>query len=485
MSLNNHKIDNNSKPLSRRDFLRKAGLIGAAAAIPAVLTDCTRGEEISHPTRPIPKARAIKGNMSYRVNPNTGNKISIVGYGTMHLPRLRNSSDRNSVEDINQEAVNRLVDYAIDHGINFFNMAPTYCNGQCEKAMGFALSRHPRSRYFVSSKMSNMEPENHSLEASKKIYNKTFEELKVDYLDLYMLHNIGVGGIETFKKRFIDNGVLDFLKQQRASGKIRNLGFSFSGDIDVFNHAMAMHDSGEVKWEAALVSINYIDWYHPSGGVNSDTDSQYLYNELLKRDIPVLAVDPLCGGQLGTVSKPTSEMMLKVRPDDSPAAWAMRFVGSLKGVICIIAGMGYTEHLKDNVYTCSPLTPVTDEDLELIEKIADRISQHPIIRCQQCQACEPCPYGVEIAAVFERYNMALNADLIIIDGNHTSASKYKQLRRAFLVGMDCAVSKLRQADQCIGCGECLKRCPRRIDIPKKMQFISQYTERLRSHPEKL
>lgn len=481
MTLIKHKKDNSSATLSRRDFLRKAGLLSASVALPAVLTDCTRGEEISSPTRPTPRARAIKGNMSYRTNPNTGNKISILGYGTMHLPKLRNSSDRNSAEDINQEAVNRLIDYAIDHGVNFFNVAPTYCDGQCEKAMGLALSRHPRSSYFVSSKMSNIDPDKHSLEASKKIFYNSFDELKVDYLDLYMLHNIGVGGIETFKKRFIDNGVLDFLKQQRATGKIRNLGFSFSGDIDVFNHAMAMHDNGEVKWEAALVSINYVDWYHPSGGVNSDSDSQYLYNELLKRNIPVFAVDPLCGGQLGSVSKPTSEMMLKARPDDPPSAWAMRFVGSLKGVVCIVAGMGYTEHLKDNVYTCSPLVPITDEDLVIIEKIADRISRFPIIRCQQCEACEPCPYGVEISEIFERYNMALNEDLIVVDETNTPQSKYKDLRRAFLVGMDCAVSKLRQADQCIGCGECVKRCPRRIDIPQKMQLINQYTEYLRSH----
>ena len=467
--------------MSRRSFLKTVSLASVSAMVlPGILVSCDE-EEVRKTDKPVATIRATKGNMSYRTNPNTGNSVSILGYGTMHiLPSRNGNTGGKAGAGINQEALNRSVDYAIDHGVNFFNTAPSYGNGDNEKALGAALSRHPRKSYFVSTKLSNFDSGQQTAAASKAMFYNSLKNLQVDTFDLYLLHNIGIGGMDMFNRRFIDNGMLDFLQQQQRNGVVRNLGFSFSGDIEVFNHAMAMHDAGVVKWNVAQVCINYVDWFYPSGGANSDTDSRYLYNELVKRGIPVNAVDPLHGGQLGTVSRPVSEKMRKMRPDDTVSSWAMRFVGSLEGVMTIVVGMAYMEHLKDNVYTCSPLAPMTDEEIRFIDKVARRVSKHPYVKCVRCYACSPCRYGVDIVGVFDRYNMCLDDDSIMVDPDDESPSDYSRMRRAFLVGMDCSVSKMRQADHCIGCGECVAKCPRQIDIPAKMRTISDYTERLRS-----
>ncbi len=428
----------------------------------------------------MPSMSHTKGKMTYHYNANTGNSVSILGYGTMHLPLLRNAVETPGVDNIDQEAVNRSVDYAIDHGVNFFNTSPAYCNGFCERAIGKALSRYPRNRFLLASKLSNFEPEQQTTEASKAIYYNSFKELQVDYIDLYMLHNIGIGGIENFNRRFIDNGMLEFLKQERKKGNIRNLGFSFTGDIDVFNHAMKMHDEGEISWDGAQISLNYVDWFFPSGGKHSDNDSQYLYNELNRRNIPVNVVDPLLGGQLGTVSRPLSREMYRRQPDGTISSWAMRFAGSLSGVKTIVVGMVYIEHLKDNIATCSPLRPLTKDDINFLKHCAARITRHPIIKCVGCMDCMPCPYGVDIVGTFSHYNLCLNEDNIILDPDGPDP-EYDKKRRAFLVGLNKSVDRLRQADHCIGCGECLDKCTRHIDIPGRMKHISEYSEKLRTN----
>lgn len=481
----NKNIDASPQLPSRRSFLKKASLATTATiAAPSLLVSCSRKEEVRKSDKPVPGIKEIKGKMSYRINPNTGDHISVLGFGSMHLPQLRKASKEAGHYVVNQEAVNRAVDYAIEHGVNFFNTAPAYCDGECEPAMGIALHRHPRSNYFIATKLSNFKPEQWSTEASIAMYRKSLADLQVDHVNMYMLHNIGTGGMTTFRKRFIDNGILDFLKNERNKHIIQNLGFSFaSSDTEVFNHAMAMHDSGEIKWDVAMISLNYVDWFYPNGKENSASDPQYLYGELQRRGIPINVVDPLMGGEIGTVSKPVSDMMRKRRPDDTISSWAMRFAGSHPGVLTIVVGMAYMEHLKDHLYTCSPLIPLTDDETDFLKRISARLSQHPIINCIGCHLCMPCPYGVDIPEIFSRYNLCLNNDDIIMNPDSTPAPEYARMRRAFIIGMDCAVPKLRQADQCIGCGACLPKCPKNINIPAKMHTISEYTEFLRSHPQ--
>lgn len=161
-------------------------------------------------------------------------EVSLLGYGCMRLPTTSNSSARDCQDEIDQDMVNRQVDDAIAHGVNYFDTSPAYCKGRSEHAMRIALSSHPRDKYFIATKLSNFSPDTWSQEASIAMYRNSLKELQVDYLDYMLLHGIGMGGMEAMKGRYLDNGMLDFLIGKRKAGRIRNLGFSYHGDIEVF-----------------------------------------------------------------------------------------------------------------------------------------------------------------------------------------------------------------------------------------------------------
>ena len=201
--------------------------------------------------------------MTCRTDPKTGRGVSLLGYGCMRWPsRTEPAEDGNPVD---QEAVNRLVDYAIAHGVNYFDTAPVYSQGWSEKVTGVALKRHPRERYFIATKMSAAA--DLSRENMTAMYRRSLADLQVDYIDYYLLHAIGGGGMELFNRRFMDNGMLDFLLGERDKGRIRHLGWSFHGDIDVFDKVLGMHPA--VHWDFVQIQLNYVDWRH-AAAYNSD-----------------------------------------------------------------------------------------------------------------------------------------------------------------------------------------------------------------------
>ena len=202
--------------------------------------------------------------MTYRINHNTGDEVSLLGFGMMRLPLLMDENgqpirNERGQRIVDQEATNRLVDMAIANGVNFFDNAPMYLDGLNEKAVGIALARHPRSSFFVTSKLSNFR--DCSFEAGKAMYLQSFKDLQVDVIDYYFLHSIGGGGLQRFRERFLDNGMLDFLLAEREAGRIRNLGWSFHGYVEVFD---TMFEMG-VHWDFAMIQMNYMDWQHASG----------------------------------------------------------------------------------------------------------------------------------------------------------------------------------------------------------------------------
>ncbi len=278
----------------------------------------------------------------------------------------------------------------------------------------------------------------------------------------------------TLMKRFYDNGILDFLLNEREKGKIRNLGFSYHGDVEVFDYLLSRHD--EYKWDFVQIQMNYMDWKHAKEMNERNTDAEYLYNELYKRGIPVVIMEPLLGGRLSNVPDHVAAKLLQRAPESSVASWAFRFCGSFPGVLTALSGMTYMEHLQDNIGTFSPLVPLTEADFNYLEDMVKLMLQYPTIPCNDCYYCMPCPYGVDIPAVFMHYNKC------VTEGNIPASSQdpfYRKERRAFLVGYDRSVPKLQQADRCIGCHECLSRCPQRISIPRNMRRIAAFVEDLR------
>lgn len=455
----------NEKDMSRRDFLKIVG-ISTATATAATLAGCgpkgAGNNETGAGTVPV-------GKMDYRTNSKTGERVSLLGYGCMRWPTLPAPEKGGNV--IDQDAVNELIDYAMAHGVNYYDTSPVYVQGWSERSTGLALKRHPRDKFFVATKLSNFS--NYTRENSIAMYRRSFEELQVDYIDYYLLHSIGNGGIETFRKRYIENGMIDYLMEERKAGRIRNLGFSFHGTKDVFDEVLAMHD--RVHWDFVQIQLNYLDWRYASGNnVNAD----YLYAELEKRHIPAVIMEPLLGGRLSKVPEHIVARLKQRLPELSVASWAFRFAGTPAGVLTVLSGMTYLEHLQDNLKTYSPLKPVTAEEHEFLQQTADLMKQYPTIPCNDCKYCMPCPYGIDIPGVLVHYNKCVN------EGNLPTTSgdpDYRRARRAFLVGYDRSVPRLRQASHCIGCRQCVEHCPQAIDIPAELHRIDDYVERLKQN----
>ena len=341
------------KKIDRRKFLKTFG-VGAAAATAGLYGCKTKGTAPSAAAAgEVPTDR-----MTFRTCPSTGDRVSLLGYGCMRWPLLDSpAADGNPID---QEAVNELVDYAIAHGVNYFDTAPVYIQGFSEKSTGIALKRHPREKVFIATKMSNHRMAGRGMSParifkdSEEMYRRSLRDLQTDYLDYYLLHAVGGDkGIETFNERFIDCGVLDFLLREREAGRIRNLGWSFHGDQKVFDHLLAMHDSGEARWDFVQIQMNYVDWKHAS---DRNVNAEYLYGELEKRGIPAVIMEPLLGGRLSRLNDHLVERLKERRPTESTASWAFRYAGSWPGVLTVLSGMTYMEHLQDNIRTYSPLT---------------------------------------------------------------------------------------------------------------------------------
>lgn len=464
--------EKNKKNIDRRRFLKVLG--GSTLASTASLYSCKPDKNASFRGN---GSGDIPAEMTYRTTPTTGDKVSLLGYGCMRWPTVSNSSARDSSDEIDQEMVNRLVDYAIAHGINYFDTSPAYCKGRSEHATGIALSRYPRDTYYIATKLSNFAPQTWSRENSMAMYRNSMKELQVDYIDYYLLHGIGMGnGMEDFEGRYINNGMLDFLLEERKAGRIRNLGFSYHGDIKVFDYLLSRQD--EIKWDFVQIQLNYVDWKHAKEVNTRNTDAEYLYGELQKRNIPAIIMEPLLGGRLSNVHDHIAAKLKQRSPESSVASWAFRFAGTFPGVLTVLSGMTYMEHLQDNLRTYSPLEPLTDNDLAFLEETAVQMLRYPTIPCNDCKYCMPCPYGLDIPEILLHYNRCINAGNI---PESRQDENYAKARRAFLVGYDRSVPRLRQANHCVGCNQCNPHCPQNIDIPKELLRIDKYTEQLKQN----
>ncbi len=467
----------NNKNISRRDFLRRFGLgLGVTGF---ALSGCNRAANKAIDGNAKSIEGISEGSMTYRTNPKTGEKVSILGYGCMRWPTKPSGKD-DGEEVLDQETINRLVDTAIAHGVNYFDTSPVYCKGKSEEATGIALSRHPRDSYFIATKMSNFAKQTWDRESSINIYRNSLKELQTDYIDYMLLHSIGGGrdAMEEFNARFIDNGVLDFLMAEREAGRIKNLGFSYHGDIAIFDWALANHD--KYKWDFVQIQLNYLDWKNAHKLNSRNTDSEYLYGELAKRGIPAVIMEPLLGGRLSNVPDHVAARLKQRDPDSSVASWAFRYAGTLPDVLTVLSGMTYMEHLEDNIHTYSPLKPLSEEEMQFLYDTADLMVQYPTVACNDCKYCMPCPYGIDIPAILLHYNKCINQGNV---ATNRQAANYAQARKAFLVGYDRSVPKLRQASHCIGCNQCSPHCPQSIDIPKELHRIDRYVESLKQNKD--
>ncbi len=439
--------------MDRRSFLKKSGAAAALAGLAACGSPKAEKKAAS--------AQEIKmdGPMLQHFD-----GVGVLGYGCMRWPMTK---DDDGKEVIDQEMVNRLVDEALEHGVNYFDTSPVYLRGDSERATAEALNRHPREQWLLATKLSNFADA--SYENSIRMYQHSLEIFDTDHIDYYLLHSIG--SAEDFKRRFEDTGIMEFLLSERESGRIRHLGFSIHSHKEGFDSMMELHP--KYHWDFVQIQMNYIDWTH-AGGRNTNAD--HMYEELTARGIPVVIMEPLRGGALASLTKSQTERLKAIEPDRSIASWAFRFVGSYPNVLTALSGMTYPEHLEDNLKTFSNFKPLKEEEFALLEEIADEQSRFPLVGCTGCQYCMPCPYGINIPGIFRFY------DNSVIEGTFVKGPEqehYARARKRYLLEYDKAVESIRQADHCISCGKCAPSCPQHIRIPRELKRIDEYIENIR------
>ena len=437
------------KNISRRSFLKLfgAGTVGAAAT----LAGCKQANKAEEQAANEYKNQVEPpvGKMTYRENPKTKEKVSILGYGMMRLPTKVDNSD-----EYDQDMINKS-----------------------EHCTGIALSRHKRSEYFVATKLSNFNRDYWAADKAKEMYHNSLKELQVDYLDYYLLHAVG-GSMDEFNSRYVDNGIMDYLLKEREAGRIRNLGFSFHGKKGVFDQVIALHE--KYHWNFVQIELNYLDWDFANEISNNNVDASYLYEELQKRGIPAVIMEPLLGGRLANLPQYLATELKSHAPERSVASWAFRYAGTPEGVLTVLSGMTYMEHLKDNLLSYCPLVPLTEEEQRYLDRnIAQKIVGLENIPCNDCKYCMPCPYGIDIPAIFIHYNKCKNEGSLPMG---VGDAEYRRHRRQYLISLDRVVPRERQPDHCIGCHQCEPHCPQSIRITRELHKISDMIEELKRNP---
>lgn len=466
------KKQKNDKGMSRREMLKWLGAGAAAAAAGAygwrrAVSDGKDG----YSTAGVMPETVPTDRMTYRTDPHTGKKVSLLGYGLMRLP-VKEGANPNS-DEVDQDMVNRLVDYAMAHGINYFDTAHPYHKGMSQIAIGKALKKYPRDSFFLATKMPT--PHMPTLEQAKEIFEKQLKDCQVEYFDYYLLHNLQT--IEVYKEIYENRGILDYLLEQKRKGRIHNLGFSFHGTRSLMEYLLDL----DQQWDFVQIQCNYHDWDRgaelPAWMQQSErVPARWMYEKLTEKQIPVTVMEPLLGGRLTRLSRSAIAILKQAAPERSIASWAFRFVGSLPNILCVLSGMTYMENLQENICTFSPLQPLSEEEHKVLDEALDVFLGNRTVPCTGCQYCTPCPYGVDIPAVFAHYNKCVNEERMPKD---RMDEDYRRERRRFLIGYDRSVPELQQANRCIHCGQCVSKCPQWINIPKELEKIDRFVERLK------
>ena len=386
-----------------------------------------------------------------------GKRISLLGYGAMRMPE-------SAPGKIDQDHLNRQVKQLLDGGVTYFDTSPAYCRGQSESCLGaaFAASGYARENYVIATKLSNFAAAQQSLLACKEMFAHSLKALRTDYIDNYLLHSIGGGGMPNFSRRFLDNGALDWCRELRAQRKIRNLGFSFHGDRRVFDWCLEHHDA--CKWDFAMIQMNYVDWH--------TGEAKALYDALTALKIPVAIMEPVLGGRLARYNWSIANELAPFDPEATQAKWAFRFCGSFGNVMTVLSGMGRDEHIEENIRTFSPLKPCSEEELAALKRAAEAFANCNTIPCNSCNYCMPCPYGLDIPSILTFRNQYLTKD---------EGRSAKELLRLYAKAVP---EELRRADHCTGCGRCSTHCPQQIDIPKEIAAIDETIDKLKAEVAK-
>ncbi|MCQ2402714.1 MAG: aldo/keto reductase [Lentisphaeria bacterium] len=368
-----------------------------------------------------------------------GESLSRLGFGMMRLPTQADGK-------IDEAAVFEMVDYALAHGVNYFDTAFPYHSGWSEMVTGAALARHPRESFNLATKFPGhqVSPTHYPQE----IFEKQLKKCQVEYFDYYLLHNIYENSYDTYMDP--KWGIVEYFAEQRRKGRIRHLGFSCHARPDMLERFL--NEVG-TEMEFCQIQLNYLDWTLQEG--------KRKYDLLTERGIPVWVMEPVRGGKLAKLTPGMMSRLEALRPGCSAPGWSFRWLMGLSNVKMILSGMSNMEQMKDNVATFSSGEPLSEAERQLLLEIAEALKVSvPCTACRYC--CEGCPAQLDIPYLISFYND------ICFQGSMTVGMQLDAL----------PVDKLPSA--CLQCGACAAACPQKIDIPTVMR---DFTERLKSVPK--
>lgn len=372
-----------------------------------------------------------------------GLSLSRLGFGAMRLPTEEEGS-------IDQAALEEMVAYAMDHGVNYFDTAYPYHGGNSEIALGRALRKYPRESWYLANKYPG-----HQISQSydpAAVFEDQLKKCGVDYFDFYLLHNVYENSMSTYTdSRW---GIIDYFKEQVKNGRVKHLGFSSHARPDTLEKFL---DYAGDDMEFCQIQLNYLDW--------TLQDAQAKYDLLTRRGIPVWVMEPVRGGKLAELNEENTAKLRALRPEDSTAAWAFRWLLNLPNVKVVLSGMSNMAQMKDNVKTFSSGAPQTAEEAALLMKLADSLKNAlPCTRCRYC--CDGCPQGLDIPMLIHAYN-----DVKYTGGGTTVSMQFD------------ALPQDKRPEACIKCGACAAICPQNIDIPGALEELTDILSKLPSWAE--
>ena len=356
------------------------------------------------------------------------NRMPKLGFGLMRLPQTDGKIDH--------EHVCRMVDAYMAAGLNYFDTAYVYHGGLSEvEAREAIVKRYPREAFMLATKLPAWCL--HGPEDRDKVFQEQLERAGVDYYDFYLLHSVEDGSnYDTYVKYDCFNWAM----QKKAEGKIRHFGFSFHGSPELLESVLDQHP----EVEFVQIQLNYADWNNPV------VQSGRLYEILRDRGIPIIVMEPVKGGTLATLKPELEAMYRGLRPEASMASWALRFVGSLPGVMTILSGMSSDEQMRDNLATFADFQPLTEQERDAVEKVTAIMLDIPLIGCTACRYCvDGCPMGISIPDVFRAMN---------------TRTLYNEQFRPKTFYRNLISQGHGKASACVQCGQCEGVCPQHLPI---------------------
>lgn len=361
-----------------------------------------------------------------------GEKLSALGMGAMRLPVADGDDAR-----IDEAAAAAMVDYAMAHGVNYYDTAWGYHNGNSELVMGRALARYPRESYFLADKFPGYDLSN--MDKVESIFEKQLEKCGVEYFDFYLFHNVCEMNIDAYLDP--KYGIFDYLTAQKKAGRIRHLGFSAHGSYAVMKRFLEAYGS---EMEFCQIQLNYLDWKFQ--GAKEKVELLQAYN------IPVWVMEPLRGGKLASLAPADEEKLQALRPQEGIPAWAFRFLQSIPAVTVTLSGMSNMEQMQANIRTYETEQPLNENEMQALLTIADEMVGKIALPCTACHYCvSHCPQGLDIPNLLALYN-----EHCFTDGGFIAPMALS------------AVPEDKRPNSCIGCRSCEAVCPQQIRISEAM-----------------